>query len=56
MFDIIILFDYIGIETGNRKESISESELLEIQTIPKPSKGHFCTFSEGVLTIWIKIQ
>ncbi len=40
---LISLFNHIGIETGNQKESESISKISQIQTIPKPSYSRSST-------------
>ncbi len=45
---LISLFNHIGIETGNQKESESISKISQIQTIPKPSYSRSSTRSYGL--------
>ncbi len=52
---LISLFNHIGIETGNQKESESISRIDQIQTIPKPSYSRSSTRSYGLLDVRVGV-
>ncbi len=52
---LISLFNHIGIETGNQKESESINRIDQIQTIPKPSYSLSSTRSYRLLDMGVGV-